>query len=179
MLKVFVGLLVAGYPFVVYFAADAVPPRYLALLLATVFALRWMQQGREHGGVALLVPACLVFLLAVAVTNEADLLLAYPVVVSAAFLLIFSYSLRHPPSIAEKFARLREPDLPPRGVRYTRAVTHVWCLFFALNGLVALATVLQGDRWLWSLYNGFISYVLMGILMGVEWLVRRKVRASF
>ena len=26
----------------------------------------------------------------------------------------------------------------------------------------------------WTLYNGGISYVLIGLLMGVEWLLRKK-----
>ena len=62
---------------------------------------------------------------------------------------------------------------------YTRKVTQAWCAFFILNGLAAAATVWLGDRWLWSLYNGFIAYVLMGILMGTELLIRRKVKQAF
>ena len=183
MLKVFIGLLTVGYPFLVYFAIDAVQPRYLALLLTVFFLLRWLQQG--HGGKgagvgpAILVPASVLYLLTVGFTNDEHLLLLYPVLVSALFFAVFFYSLLYPPSMAEKFARLREPDLPPRGVAYTRKVTQAWCAFFILNGLAAAATVWLGDRWLWSLYNGFIAYVLMGILMGTELLIRRKVKKAF
>ena len=69
MLKVFIGLLTVGYPFLVDFAIDAVQPRYLALLLTVFFLLRWLQQG--HGGKgagagpAILVPASVLYLLTV------------------------------------------------------------------------------------------------------------------
>jgi uncharacterized membrane protein len=70
---------------------------------------------------------------------------------------------------------LREPNLPPEGVRYTRKVTLVWCGFFIGNGAMALFTVLHGDMHLWTLWNGMVAYILMGTLMAAEWLVRQRV----
>lgn len=75
--------------------------------------------------------------------------------------------------LASLSARLRTPDLPPEGVRWCRGVTQVWCGFFVLNGCVALATVLYGDRGLWMIWNGCVSYVLIGILFAGEFLLRR------
>lgn len=180
MLKLLVGLVTVAYPFLVYAALDSVPPRYLALLLASLFALRWLQQGGTAKllGAHWLAPLALLLLLAVVLSNQGGLLLAYPVLVSALFFTVFCHSLLYPPSVAERIARLSEPDLPPRGVCYTRRVTQVWCGFFLANGMAAAVTAFCGDRWLWSLYNGFISYVLMAVLMGSEWLVRRRVRRS-
>lgn len=77
--------------------------------------------------------------------------------------------------LVERLARLREPNLPPEGVRYTRKVTLVWCGFFVGNGTMALFTVLQGDMHLWTLWNGMVAYILMGMLMAAEWLVRQRV----
>ena len=72
---------------------------------------------------------------------------------------------------------MRDPDLSPAAVRYTRTVTIAWCIFFAGNGAMALGTALSGnDRW-WTLYNGFLAYLLMGALFAGEWLVRQRVRA--
>lgn len=79
----------------------------------------------------------------------------------------------------KRLARLEDPDLPPKGVAYTRKVTQVWSVFFLCNAAVSLATILYGDRWLWGFYNGFVSYILMGLLMAAEMAVRRKVRASY
>jgi uncharacterized membrane protein len=74
----------------------------------------------------------------------------------------------------ERFARLSCPELPLAGIQYTRRVTAVWCLFFILNGSVAAASAFSTREW-WLLYNGLISYLLMGALYLGEWLVRRQV----
>ena len=59
---------------------------------------------------------------------------------------------------------------------YTRRVTQVWCGFFVVNGLIAVATALWASPAAWALWNGLLSYVAMGVLMAGEWLVRRRVR---
>jgi uncharacterized membrane protein len=88
-------------------------------------------------------------------------------------LLLFGLSLVYPPSMAERFARVSEPELAPYGVRYTRHVTQVWCVFFVGNGAVATYTALYASREIWAWYNGLIAYLLMGILFAGEWLFRR------
>jgi len=102
----------------------------------------------------------------------------YPVLINAAMLVSFAVTLIHPPSMIEMFTRISEPDLPPAGVAYTRKVTIVWVGFFALNGAIALFTVVAGSWTVWMVYNGFISYVAAGCLFLVEFLVRQKVRGS-
>jgi uncharacterized membrane protein len=101
----------------------------------------------------------------------------YPVGISGLMLLIFGVSLVHGPTAIERIARLTEPDLPPQAVAYTRRVTQVWCVFFVFNGAMALGTALWASDAVWTLYNGCVAYVLMGLLMGGEWLVRRRVRS--
>lgn len=100
----------------------------------------------------------------------------YPVFMNMAMLTAFGATLFRPPSMAERFARSVEPDLPEEGVRYTRAVTEVWVGFFAVNGAIALWTALQPGWNTWVLYNGFIAYVAAGLLFAGEYLVRRRVR---
>lgn len=89
-------------------------------------------------------------------------------------LAVFGGSLWSSMPIVERTARLREPVLPERAVRYTRRVTQIWCAFFILNGGVALFTALYGDMSLWTAWNGMISYLLMGTLMAGEWLTRQQ-----
>lgn len=76
--------------------------------------------------------------------------------------------------LVERLARLRDPQLPDAAVRYTRRVTQIWCVFFILNGSIALFTAIYGDMTLWTAWNGMIAYLLMGALMAGEWLVRRQ-----
>jgi uncharacterized membrane protein len=117
-------------------------------------------------------------LLAAASAINADLAMRiYPVLMSAAMLTAFGLSLARPPSMIERFARIMEPDLPEAGVRYTRGVTWVWCGFFIVNGAIGLWTALGASLETWALYNGLISYLLMGALLGGEFLVRGMMRA--
>lgn len=97
----------------------------------------------------------------------------YPVGMSLGALLIFALTLYKPPSMIERFARLVEPDLPESGVRWTRKVTVVWCVFFSLNATIALATVFASTQF-WVIYNGFVSYLLMGILLLGEFILRKR-----
>lgn len=114
-----------------------------------------------------------VLLASVALFSGASLLLRfYPVLVNGVFLAAFAYSLMMPPSMAERLARLREPDLPPAAINYTRRVTQVWCGFFAINGAIALYTALYGSLAQWSFYNGFLAYLLMGMLFAGEYCAR-------
>jgi len=100
----------------------------------------------------------------------------YPVFMNVAMLATFASTLLKPPSMAERFARVFEPDLPESGVRYTRQVTIVWVVFFAVNGTIALWCVLQPGWTAWVLYNGFIAYIAAGLLFAGEYLVRQRVR---
>jgi uncharacterized membrane protein len=96
----------------------------------------------------------------------------YPVAVNAVLFGAFFRSLYSGQSFVEKMARLRRPDLDAQGVAYTRKVTQIWCGFFVLNGLCALALALWASTEAWTLYTGFIAYLLMGLLFGLEWLFR-------
>ena len=97
----------------------------------------------------------------------------YPVGMSLGALLIFTLTLYKPPSMIERFARLVEPDLPESGVQWTRKVTMVWCVFFSLNATIALATVFAPTQF-WVIYNGCVSYVLMGLLFLGEFILRKR-----
>jgi uncharacterized membrane protein len=101
----------------------------------------------------------------------------YPVAMNLAMLYAFASTLWRPPSMIERFARLMEPDLDAAGVRYTRGVTMVWVGFFVINGSLALWTAVAGSWLAWTVYNGAIAYLLAGLLFGVEYLVRQRVRA--
>lgn len=176
------GLLWAAYPFIIFFGLRVGEPRSVAIALAIVLVLRRRSDARRLlGGLSPADWGVLLALLllagATALTNSETLLRLYPVAVSAGMLLVFGLSLRHPPSMIERFARIFEPALPPAGVRYTRRVTQIWCIFFVANGSVAAWTALFASRELWALYNGLIAYLLMGALLSGEWLVRRALRS--
>jgi len=100
----------------------------------------------------------------------------YPALINFGMLGLFGFSLLSPPTVIERFARIREPDLSDAGVRYTRGVTQVWCIFFIVNGSIALFTAFFTSEAIWSLYNGCIAYILIGLLFGTEYLFRIRFR---
>lgn len=175
MRTLLVGLLTLSYPLVVYLGLGRLEPRWLALPLLAVALLRALAT-RDRMWLLAAAGAC-VLAAVTFVGNGVMPLKLYPVLVNAVLLSVFGASLVSPPSIIERLARLREPDLPPSGVAYTRRVTVVWCGFFVLNGSLALGTALWASEAAWALYNGLIAYVLMGLLFAGEWLVRARVRS--
>jgi uncharacterized membrane protein len=164
-----------AYPVVVYLALGHVSPRWIALLLVLLALARaWVTRESFWLAAATL---ALVLAGASVLGDFWGPLKLYPALVNLVMLGLFATSLWRGPSVVERLARLREPDLPPAAVAYTRRVTQVWCGFFVVNGAVAVATALWASTAAWTLYNGLLSYLAMGALMGGEWLVRRRVRA--
>lgn len=100
----------------------------------------------------------------------------YPVVISTLTGTVFLISLYFPPSMVERFARLKEKNLPEAAIPYLKTVTKVWVVFLYGNAVVALGTVLYGNWKIWVVYNGCISYMLMGGLIVGEYLIRKKVK---
>lgn len=105
----------------------------------------------------------------------------YPVLVSLSLLAFFSFTLWKKPSFVFRLACLGDKSIRTspscRFVeRYCDRVTLVWCVFFVVNATIALGTALVGSDRIWSLYNGLISYILIGILFAVEFMVRKMMQ---
>jgi uncharacterized membrane protein len=162
-----------AFPLVVWLGAGKIEPRMLAVLLAIIFLTR-LRALNLGATVRWLFVATLALLTAAIWANALLPLKLYPVVVNSAMLGAFFYSLVVPPSMVERIARLREPELPPPAIGYTRQVTQIWCVFFAVNGTIALATALWASPAVWWFYNGFLAYILMGVLFAAEYCVRAR-----
>lgn len=166
------------YPAAVYFGIQHVEPRLIAALLAGLLIIRLLFVAGTGSWSRPLIWAGLAYAAFAVWSNQLIALRFYPVVVNVGMLLLFGASLIYPPSLIERLARLQTPDLPPQGVSYTRRVTQVWCGFFVVNGSIALVTALWSSFEVWSLYNGLIAYLLMGLLFGAEYLVRLRTQSQ-
>lgn len=173
------GILLLAWPFIIWFGLAHNSLQGLLPLMALMLFLRFRQTRRRAGALSVVTQivavAGMTLCIASYLLKTDQLLLFYPVVVNSVMLAVFGGSLWSRMPIIERLARLREPDLPERAVRYTRRVTQIWCAFFIINGGIALFTALYGDLSLWTAWNGMISYLLMGTLMAGEWLVRQRV----
>lgn len=183
-MKTIVGVMLTlvgvAYPFIVYTSLNRWPTGWLLGVVAALWLARaLLRPSASQPGGRWLPMLALAGCVVLALINTESALRIYPVMVSALMLVTFGISLmpgRHP--IIERLARLRHPDLPAEGVRYTRRVTQVWCGFFLVNGLVAAALGLWASWSVWTWYNGAISYVLMGLLLGGEWLLRPSMNSQ-
>lgn len=171
-----VGLLL-GYPFAVYVGLTRWDVRTAALVLlalAIPVAISRLSQGRGKDLQTIaFVPLITVALLALgAILNASGFVLAIPVLINVALLLTFGSTLRWGPPMIERFARLVEPDLPPPKVRWCRLWTWLWCAFFVVNACVAAVLAFFGTLEAWTLYNGFVAYVLIGAMFATEFVLR-------
>lgn len=179
VVQVATGALLLAWPFVIWFGLAHNSLHWLLPLMALLLVLRLRQAQKNAGPMRFVMQSVALAGIALCVASVLlkthQLLLFYPVVVNAVMLSVFGGSLWSAMPLVERLARLRTPDLPPQGVRYTRRVTQIWCLFFIFNGTIALFTALHGDMQMWTTWNGILSYLLMGALMAGEWLIRRQV----
>lgn len=175
-------LMVPAWPLLVWVSFAHPHIRWLLPLLALIFALRiltlWGQKSVMGQTAMVLALAGAMLCAASLALRDLHLLLWYPVAVNAVLLVLFGGSLLTAMPLVERLARLREPALPLRAVIYVRRVTQVWCVFFIINGGIALATCLAGSLHWWTLWNGMLSYLMMGSLMAGEWWVRRRLKAG-
>lgn len=118
--------------------------------------------------------------------NSKIFLKLYSVAISATLLCVFGSSLFFKPNIIFRFACLSDKTIKGSSFEnqvngYCRKVTIVWCAFFIINGSISAFSSLHdfgsdvlNDK-IWSVYNGGISYILMGLLFTVEFIVRKMV----
>ena len=120
------------YPAAVYFGIEYLEPKYFALILLSLFGLRYLitvKTATTNVALAMFVVVT-IFAGWAFVSNSEPLLLFYPVIVNVVLLAAFAWSLAFPPSVIERLARITDPNLPPGAVAYTRRVTVAWCFFF-------------------------------------------------
>ena len=172
---IFAVFITLVYPLAIWIGEGRVEPRLLAGLLLLAGLTRLPGLAVSHAACWWLGSTMFLVILAIW-ANVLFPLKLYPVLVNAALFGVFAYSLIVPPSVVERIARLREPDLPARAIDYTRRVTQVWCVFFIVNAAIALFTALYASSALWWFYNGFLAYLLSGLLFAGEYCVRWHVK---
>lgn len=129
MIKLLTGLLLLAWPFVIWFGLAHNGLHWLLPLIALLLLLRLRQTRRQAGPLQVVTQIVAVVGIALCVASVLlkthQLLLFYPVVVNAVMLAVFGGSLWSAMPIVERLARLQEPDLPEKGMRYTRRVTQI------------------------------------------------------
>ena len=164
-------IILISYPFLVFFALKrGIQPRFLSILLLMALLFQF---GSTRLPVLrnVTVSILLALIIALCIYNTDFFLKLYPFIVNFLLFVIFILSLKFGPPIIERFARIRDKRLTPSKIEYCRKITMIWCIFFVINGSIAFYTIFLSLD-IWILYNGLISYILMGSLMAAELLYR-------
>lgn len=173
-MRAFLIVLGLAYPALVYWGHGSLSPMVFILAALLLIALRYVLA--PAGPLHLSHPTTLVVggaLLILSVVDQPLASLAYPSLISFAFASVFGLSLRYPPSLVERFARARDPDLPEAAKAYCANVTLLWTVWLVANGLIATALAVSRTMELWLLWTSLLNYLVSGGLFCGEWLFRR------
>ncbi len=173
-----------AYPFLMYYFLKN-EQGYLALLvLLGLLVLRLLTSNKNRlkesflfliiGGIC-----AILYLVKQNASGEVFLLL-YPVIVNISLLILFGTTLFKEISFIEKIASFKVPveQRTPFFKKYCRRVTFAWCLFFILNGTIALVTAVWCSKEIWTIYNGFIAYILIGLMFTIEFIIRSYLQSK-
>lgn len=171
-----------GYPVIVYLGLRSSGVNRVSWLLMGVglFQLVLAVLKGQKGFKAFVAPGCIFVLAGLSAAYQSPLFFKnYPFLVNLGLFVLFYGSLFQERSFIERVARLREPDLPAQGVRYTWWVTLVWAVYFFVNSFITLFTIYISSTRFWALYNGLIAYMLMGSLFAVELAIRTYLKRKW
>lgn len=102
----------------------------------------------------------------------------YPVVINFMIFSVFFVSSLAKETVIQKFAKLTEPNIKPKALEYTRKLTYVWAGFTFFNFLISFLTVFLSQK-IWAIYNGFISYMLVGSFFAIEYIIRVRFKKKY
>lgn len=177
MLRTLIGIGLAGYPLVVYFLLDSVQPVVFIIVFATLVALRLLTfKPLKKYQLGLLLSALIGFCVFAALDPQLRVLKLYPVLINLSAACFGLYTLLYPPSAIERLSTTLGMVVEGAAVPYTRRLTMVWVAFFIANGIAAGYTAIAASTATWAMYNGLLSYVLIGLLIGLEYPVRLRYR---
>lgn len=157
-------------PFVIYFGFKYFGIRYLLYGLLFLYLLRsasCLKEGMKRNQAFVLISIAAIFGLAI-ILNRASLALYTPVLINLGLLLSFGSTLIIGPPIVEIFARKHVKSLSEIEVKYCRNVTVLWSAFFIINGSISFIISATGNIDYWILYNGFVSYIMIGLIFFIE-----------
>lgn len=175
---ILMGMISVSSPFIITYYPHIIPPFILILGLMGMMMFKIISELSRYKFPHYKFILFIVGILALGFFSYFDsqmIVQFYPVIISLCMSGLFGLSLLYPPTIIERIARLQDPNLDAYGIAYTRKVTLLWTLFCFGNAVVSYLTSLHPNPALWAIYNGCISYILMGSLMAAEYIIRRVI----
>jgi uncharacterized membrane protein len=169
-----IGILLGiTYPFLVYFGIEQFNTSAFAIIILIALAIRGYStiailNGWQTVSLAVLVTYSVV----TAVLNSKAMLLFYPVIASISIACVFFVSLNDTQPLLEKFAERMGEVINKHAQHYLYWLTFAWGILLVINGIIAAYTAFYLTLKQWALYNGFISYILLGSFFLIELIFR-------
>ncbi|MDR2619030.1 MAG: hypothetical protein LBC62_09185 [Treponema sp.] len=189
--KYLFGALIILYPLLVFSALVIfkLSIRYLSILvilLAIAYIL--INRRRYHGRHPMFIfitPAILFSIGLVCLIIDSDknmhidpklVFKVYPALADLVYVTIMGTSLFIPPPLVSYFVTMFDKSLkdhldPAYLERYCRKATIIWCVFFFIDAIIAMITVIWTSELVWGIYNGGVTYVLMGMIFIGEYVI--------
>ena len=166
--KIFFGAFVIAYPFVIFYALQQnIAIRFLGLVLLVAAIFSFINNKNKY---IFCLSLILVFL--IIFFNQEIFIKFYPVLMNASVCAIFTLSLKKTPLITQFAQKMCKQPLDNKRLTYTRHATIAWAIFMFINTAISMCTVFLSNE-IWVLYNGFVSYVLIGVVMLIEYIIRK------
>lgn len=168
-IKILWALLAVAYPIAVFVALrHDFSARILGFVLVCVILIALTQHKNIWLGI------CGIILGSLSLISDKEVFLKlYPVFMNAAVCVTFLISLRTVPLI-QRIAEKIKYKMDDYAKLYARRVTIAWAIFMGINTIISLGTVFMSD-WVWTLYNGLVSYCLIGAMFIMEYVIRKGV----
>ncbi|MBA3455360.1 MAG: hypothetical protein H0T42_19870 [Deltaproteobacteria bacterium] len=180
-MKVVLGIISALFllasPFVLYWTLTNHDVAVAAITLIAWVIVRTipilLSAKKEQRNAALQLPAiALVFAILGWAFDNGTWLLVMPSATQATFGLTFLRSLSGTPLI-EHFAKMVKPDLSVGELGHCRRWTKAWGIYLLVLAGIGLVLARYATLEVWTIYVGIGSYVLIGVLFIIEYVVRK------
>ena len=119
----------------------------------------------------------------VLITQSEMVLKFYPIAITLVFLVTFAVPLIKGKPIITRFAMMMDPAIethPGRGIleRCCLGLNIAWCVHLVISLGINIAISFGSTLEVWTIYNAVISYLVMGLLIALQflviWLANRK-----
>jgi uncharacterized membrane protein/rubredoxin len=186
--KHYFGLIAIMYPVLVFCAMVILklPIRYLSIGII-IFAIAYsIINSRHYKGkhtIALFVSPlilCIIGIVSLCMGESPFFIKLYPALTALAYLTIMITSFFFPPPLAYYFIDIFDKTIKtkiPKEVfeSYYLKASVIWCVFFFIDGIISVFTTLYGSDRVWGIYNGGVTYFLMGLIFIGEFIVLKSI----
>jgi len=190
--KYFFGLIAIMYPILVFCALVVfkLPIRYLSIgiiIFAIVYSIINSRHYKGKHTVALFVSPlilCVIGVISLCFDESPVFIHLYPALAAISYLTIMITSFLFPPPLAYYFIDIFDKSMKTKIPKqifddFCFKASVVWCVFFLVDAIIAVFTVIFYIEHIWVIYNGCITYCLMGLIFVGEFIVLKTIEKKY